>query len=331
MKAVPSVFRYEEVPDPHCGPGDVLIKVATISIEGGDTFARWRGALATRPHIVGYQAAGEIIEVGLRCRISRLISASSPSISGVRMRRCAACRRNAWPIPDALDARMAAAIPIGFATAHDGLFEFGRLKPGETVLVQAGVSGVGIAAIQLAQRAGARVLATVSSNDRLERLMRLELGLDHGINYAGEDVARAVKRLTGGKGADHVIDPVGGATRQSSIAALAYRGRVSLIGAAGRPPPRWMQAPLSAAAVRFPESCSPPKSRPIASMTTSSASFARRRRERSRWLSTAAFRRRGRCCSGMRRKPSSRSGGLADSRVCLKYRQCYSKLCSFFR
>jgi NADPH:quinone reductase-like Zn-dependent oxidoreductase len=240
--------------------------------------------------------------------------------------------RNAWPIPDALDARMAAAIPIGFATAHDGLFEFGRLKPGETLLVQAGVSGVGIAVIQLAQRAGARVLATVSSNDRLERLMRLELGFDHGINYAAEDVARAVKRLTGGKGADHVIDPVGGATRQSSIAALAYRGRVSLIGAAGRPPPRWMQAPLSAAAVRFPESCSPPKSRPTASMSTSSASFARRRKERSGWLSTAAFRspRPLLLMHGVESRQARRAG-LADSRVCLKYRQCYSKLCSFSR
>jgi NADPH:quinone reductase len=233
----PSVFRYEDVPDPDCGPGDVLIKVAAISIEGGDTLARARGALATRPHIVGYQAAGEIVQVG--AEVSHLAPGERVVTidlhgSHAALRRVPA--RNAWPIPDALDTRAAAAIPIGFATAHDGLFEFGRLKSGETVLVQAGASGVGIAAIQLAHRAGARVLATASSDDRLDRLMRLQLGLDHGINYAAEDVARAVKRLTDGKGADLVIDPVGGT--KSSIAALAHRGRVSLVGAAGRSPSR---------------------------------------------------------------------------------------------
>ncbi|HEV2551181.1 MAG TPA: zinc-binding alcohol dehydrogenase family protein [Stellaceae bacterium] len=233
----PNVFRYEEVPDPQCGPGDILIKVAAISIEGGDTLARWRGALAARPHIVGYQAAGEIIAVG--AEVTHLAAGQRVVTVDVRGSHAAlrsVPARNAWPTPDALDTRAAAAIPISFATAHDGLFEFGRLKPGETVLVQAGASGVGIAAIQLAHRAGARVLATASSDARLERLMRLELGLDHGINYAGEDVAPAVKRLTGGKGADLVIDPVGGGTLQSSIAALAYRGRVSLVGAAGRSP-----------------------------------------------------------------------------------------------
>jgi NADPH2:quinone reductase len=233
----PSVFRYEEVGDPECGPGDVLIKVAAISIEGGDTLARARGALAMLPHIVGYQAAGEIIQVG--AEVSHLAPGERVVTIDIRGSHAALRRvpaRNAWPIPGALDTRAAAAIPIGFATAHDGLFEFGRLKPGETVLVQAGASGVGIAAIQLAHRAGARVLATASSDDRLDRLMRLELGLDHGINYAAEDVARAVKRLTDGKGADLVIDPVGGATLESSIAALAYRGRVSLVGAAGRSP-----------------------------------------------------------------------------------------------
>jgi NADPH:quinone reductase len=234
----PSVFRYEDVPDPDCGPGDVLIKVAAISIEGGDTLARARGALATRPRIVGYQAAGEIVQVG--AEVSHLAPGERVVTidlhgSHAALRRVPA--RNAWPIPDALDTRAAAAIPIGFATAHDGLFEFGRLKSGETVLVQAGASGVGIAAIQLAHRAGARVLATASSDDRLDRLMRLQLGLDHGINYAAEDVARAVKR-TDGKGADLVIDPVGGTTLESSIAALAHRGRVSLVGAAGRSPSR---------------------------------------------------------------------------------------------
>jgi NADPH2:quinone reductase len=123
-------------------------------------------------------------------------------------------------------------IPVTFGTADDCLFEFGRLKAGQTVLVQAGAGGVGVAAIQLAKRAGAKVLATASSDARLEKLKAF--GLDHGINYRTENVVQAVMRLTDNKGVDLVVDPVGGSTLQSSILALGYRGRVSMVGVAGR-------------------------------------------------------------------------------------------------
>jgi NADPH2:quinone reductase len=129
-----------------------------------------------------------------------------------------------------MDVKEGAVIPVPFGTADDCLFEFGRLKKGETVLIQAGASGVGVAAIQLAKRAGARVLATASSDERLEQLK--PLGLDHGINYKREDVLAAVMKLTG-QGVDVVVDPVG-STLQTSIACLAPRGRVSLVGNAGR-------------------------------------------------------------------------------------------------
>jgi NADPH2:quinone reductase len=91
---------------------------------------------------------------------------------------------------------------------------------------------VGVAAIQLAKRAGARVLATASSDERLEKLK--PLGLDHGINYATQDVVQSVMRLTDNKGVNLVVDPVGGSTLQGSILSLAYRGRGSMVGAAGR-------------------------------------------------------------------------------------------------
>jgi NADPH2:quinone reductase len=103
------------------------------------------------------------------------------------------------------------------------------------VLVQAGAGGVGLATIQLAKAAGARpVIATASSDDRLERLR--EYGVDHGINYAREDVAAVVRELTDRRGVDLAVDPVGGRTLETSIAALAYRGRVSWVGRAGREP-----------------------------------------------------------------------------------------------
>ena len=229
----PEVFKYEEVPDPVCHPKGVVIRVEAVSIEGGDTLNRWRGPLLAKPHIVGYQAGGEIVEVGSEVdhlRIGQKVTTVFNSGSHAALRAVPA--RNAWPVPAGFDIKLASAIPVPFGTADDCLFEFGHLKAGETVLVQAGASGVGVAAIQLAKRAAATVLATASSDERLERLK--PLGADHGINYRREDVAKSVMKLTNKKGVDLVVDPVGGATLQSSIMSLAYRGRISMVGAAGR-------------------------------------------------------------------------------------------------
>lgn len=231
----PGVLKYEDVPDPVCHPKGVVIRVEAVSIEGGDTLNRFRGALASRPHIVGYQASGEIVEVGeqvTHLKVGQKVATTDAYGSHAELRAVPA--RNCWSVPDGFDVKLAAPIPVTFGTADDCLFEFGRLKAGETVLVQAGASGVGVAAIQLAKRAGATVLATASSDERLEALK--PLGLDHGINYRTEDVVQAVMRLTDKKGVNLVVDSVGGPTLQGSILSLAYRGRVSMVGAAGREP-----------------------------------------------------------------------------------------------
>jgi NADPH:quinone reductase len=138
----------------------------------------------------------------------------------------------AWKIPAGVATDEAACVPVPFGTADDCLFEFGRLQAGETALVHAGAGGVGIAAIQMAKRAGARVFATASSDDRLERLH--ELGLDEGINYVTHDFVAEARRLTDGRGVDVVVDSVGGTTLQGSIDVLAYRGRCVSVGDAGR-------------------------------------------------------------------------------------------------
>jgi NADPH2:quinone reductase len=231
----PDVLKYEDVPDPVCHPKGVIIRVLAVSIEGGDTLNRWGGPLVTTPHIVGYQASGEIIEVGsevTHLKVGQKVATVDGYGSHAELRPVPA--RNCWPIPDGLDPRLAAVIPVAFGTAHDCLFEFGRLKAGETVLVQAGASGVGLAAIQLAKAAGATVLATASSDERLDRLKAY--GLDHGINYRTDDVARAVMKITDKKGVNLVVDSVGGATLAGSLASLAYRGRCSMVGNAGREP-----------------------------------------------------------------------------------------------
>jgi NADPH2:quinone reductase len=232
----PEVLKYEDVADPECHRKGIVLRVEAVSIEGGDTLNRLGGALASSPHIVGYQASGEVIEVGeevTTIKVGDKVATTSAYGSHAELRAVAA--RSAWVLPPGMDVRQAAAIPVTFDTADDCLFEFGRMKKGEIVLIQAGASGVGVAAIQLAHRAGASmILATASSDERLEKLKAL--GLTHGINYQRDDVVSEVARLTDKHMADVIVDPVGGPTLQASILSLAYRGRVSMVGQAGREP-----------------------------------------------------------------------------------------------
>jgi NADPH2:quinone reductase len=223
----PEVLRYEDVPDPVVGAGDVLVEVAAISIEGGDTLNRLGGEMPAVPHIVGYQCAGTIVAIGDSVT-ERTVGQAVVCVmaSGSHAELVAVPVGSTWLVPDGLDVTLAACVPVAFGTADDCLFEFGGLQSGETVLIQAGAGGVGIAAIQLAKRAGATVLATASSSEKLERLH--ELGLDHGINYRDTDFADEARRLTDGRGVNLVLDSVG-TTLPGSIRSLAYRGRISMI------------------------------------------------------------------------------------------------------
>jgi len=237
----PEVFRYTDVPEPPVRAGGLLIDVAAIGIQGGDLINRREGRLTSVPHIVGYQASGVVREVGDGVEgfsvgqrvVAMMMQGSHAEVASVPARKT-------WAIPDSLGFEEAAAVPVEFGTADDCLFEFGRLQPGETVLVQAGSGGVGLCAIQLAKAAGATVLATSVDDGRLARLA--DYGLDHGIDYTTADVAAEVMRLTDGHGADLVVDPVGGRALETSIAAAAYRGRISWMGNAGgaaAPPNIW--------------------------------------------------------------------------------------------
>ena len=229
----PEVFQYEELPDPVVRAGGLLVDIKAIGIQGGDLLHRQGGILASTPHVVGYQAAGVVREVGEGVADFRAGQGVVFTMgNGSHASMAAIPARGAWAVPEGMSLQVAACIPIEFGTADDCLFEFGHLQAGETVLVQAGAGGVGLAAIQLAKRAGATVIATASSDDRLERLH--EYGMDHGINYATKDLAGETMRITGGHGADLVVDSVGGKVLEASINALAYRGRVSWVGNAGR-------------------------------------------------------------------------------------------------
>src|SRR5947208_9103250 len=231
----PEVFRYEDVPDPVCQPGGVLIDVKAISIEGGDVLNRAGGEMPSRPHTVGYQCAGMIREVGSQVTdrsVGQRVVCVMPF--GPPAAMVAVAGQQTFPVPDDLDLERAACIPVAYGTADECLFEFGHLKAGETVLIQAGAGGVGLAAIQLAKRAGATVLATASSDERLSRIA--PFGVDHGINYRDDGWVDAVRGATGGAGVNLVVDSVGGRVLVGSLQCLAYRGRCITVGQAGRDP-----------------------------------------------------------------------------------------------
>lgn len=229
----PDVLRYEDVPDPECADGGVVIDAEAISIEGGDLLARATSPPPETPYVVGYLSAGPVVEVGEGVEdraIGGRVVALSPAGSHAAMRAVPAVQT--WPIPDGLDAASAACVPVAFGTAQECLFTAGNLAEGQTVLVHAGAGGVGMAAIQLAKQAGATVISTASSDEKLERLK--SLGLDHGINYATESFVERTRELTDSRGIDLIIDSVGGQNLVDSIDALAYRGTLVSVGVAGR-------------------------------------------------------------------------------------------------
>lgn len=232
----PKVMRYEEVPDPHCGADEILIRVEAISVEGGDLLHRQSFPHPSWPHIVGYSAAGEILELGAEVqgfRVGQKVvtfgqSGSHAALRAVRKVHC-------WPLPPGLDVRTAAGIPAAFGTAHECLFEAGQLRAGQNVLIQGAAGGVGVAAVQLAMCAGAFVIGTAGSDVRLGKLR--EFGLDAGINYrTTPDFAAEVRRLTGGTGAHVTLDMAGGSAMKATVTSMATFGRLIIVGVAAREP-----------------------------------------------------------------------------------------------
>lgn len=229
----PEVFRYEDIPDPTCHPRGIVLRVEAVSIEGGDVLSRAGGMLATTPHVVGYQAAGTVVEVGEQVtdrQVGQRVVTTAPFGSHAELRSVPVS--SSWVIPDGLSTEDAATVPVPFGTADDCLFEFGHLQAGETVLIQGAGGGVGVAAVQLAKRAGATVIGTASQDEKLQALR--EYGLDHGVNYRTHELVAEVMRITEGRGCDLVVDPVGGDVLQGSMKCLAYRGRAITVGNASR-------------------------------------------------------------------------------------------------
>jgi NADPH:quinone reductase-like Zn-dependent oxidoreductase len=232
MAGEPHVLHYKDVNDPACPPDGVLIRVEAVSIEGGDLINRASTTPPAPGHILGYAAAGEVVAVGPQVHdrvVGQKVTSFGLHGSHAAMRAVQASKT--WLVPDGLSMPAAAALPISFGTAYHCLFTRGGLVEGETVLIQGGAGGVGLAAIQLAHQAGATVIATVSGRERAQRLAAL--GLTHAIDHRMSDVTEEVMRLTDGRGVNHVVDPVG-STLKCSLASLQPEGRLVFVGNAGR-------------------------------------------------------------------------------------------------
>lgn len=227
----PDVLHYRDLPLPVCGPDDVLVKIEAIALEGGDLINRATAAPEPQGTVPGYSAAGSIVAVGANVKDRHPGQrVATIALAGSHAQYRVAPAAWSWIIPDGLDVAAAAVIPVSFGTAARALFSRLNLKAGDTLLIQGGAGGVGIAAIQLAKARGARVLATLSGGERVGLLT--QLGLDVALDYRQQDIVAEVKRLTEGAGVDSVLDLVG-STLDQSLACLREWGTVVLAGNAG--------------------------------------------------------------------------------------------------
>lgn len=227
-----SVLRYEDVPDPEPSPQRVVVKVHAASINRGDLSRRqgtYGGGLTALPFTPGWEAAGTVEalsegEEGLTVG-DRVIAQMG---DGGYAERALVHPAGVYKMPDEMSFEKGCTIPVVFLTAWFALHKLCRLQANETVLIQAGGSGVGIAAIQIAKMAGARVITTAGSDEKCARC--LELGADHAINYRDKDFVPEVTRITEASGADAVLESVGGEVFDKSLAAMGRYGRLCTVG-----------------------------------------------------------------------------------------------------
>lgn len=253
------VLRYGEIDAPEVGAGQVRVAIKAVALNHLDVWVR-KGVASPKlplPHILGCDMAGVVEAVG-----AGVVGVQpgdqvvvNPGVSCGKCERCLSgqdnlCAQyqilgehrwggyaeyvvvpavNVLPKPQGLSWTDAASIPLTFLTAWQMVVDKLEVKPGQDVLVMAAGSGVGVAAIQIAKLYGARVIATASSDEKLARAR--ELGADEGVNYSSPDWFKEVRQLTGGKGADAVVDHTGAQYWEGVIKATAWGGRISLVGA----------------------------------------------------------------------------------------------------
>lgn len=230
----PEALVWDEVPDPEPGEGEVLVEVVAGAVNRADILQR-QGFYNPPPGASPYP--------GLEC--SGRITALGPGVTGwaVGDEVCALLSGGGYaqkvavpagqllPVPEGLDLRQAAALPEVTCTVWSNVFMIAHLRPGETLLVHGGSSGIGTMAIQLGKAVGARVAVTAGTREKLERCA--ELGADVLINYREQDFVAEVEKATDGAGADVILDNMGAKYLDRNVRALAVNGRLAIIGMQG--------------------------------------------------------------------------------------------------
>jgi putative PIG3 family NAD(P)H quinone oxidoreductase len=230
----PEVLGLGEVPDPEVGPGEVRIRAHATAVNRADVLQR-RGLYPPPPGaspILGLECAGLIETVGPEVTRWRAGDRVCALLSGGGYAEKVVCPAgHLLPVPERLDLQAAGAVAEVWLTAFDNIVIQGRLAAGEWLLVHGGGGGVGTAAIQLAHRVGARVAVTVGSRAKADRCRAA--GADAAIVYREQDFVAAMKEPTGGRGADVVLDIVGGSYLERNLQVLATDGRLVVIGLMG--------------------------------------------------------------------------------------------------
>ncbi len=223
----PEVLKLVERPVPQPGEGEILVRIRAAGINRPDVAQR-QGTYPPPPgasDILGLELAGEVVALGPNAtrfkegdRVMALVA------SGAYAEYAAVHETNALPVPAGLSWEEAGAVPETYFTVWTNVFERGGLKAGETLLLHGGTSGIGTTAIQLAKAFGAKVIATAGSADKCAACTRL--GADVAVNYREQDFVAAVKEATGGRGADMILDMVGGDYIPRNHEAAAQDGRI---------------------------------------------------------------------------------------------------------
>src|SRR5246127_847856 len=268
MKAVrihqfggPEVLTYEEVPDPQPRKDQVLVRVKACSLNHLDLWVRKGLPGVKLPHILGSDVAGEVVETGeyvtgfttgqrvivapihfcghcVKCLAGlqnqcREFTVLGNGVDGGNCELIAVPAANIIPFPESLDFNHAASVPLVFVTAWHMLVGLAGVRPGQTVLVLGGSSGVGIAAIQIAKMFHCRIITTAGDESKLEK--GRALGADYSINHYMQKISEEVRKITNKEGVDIVVEHVGAATWDESVRSLKSGGKLVTCGATTGP------------------------------------------------------------------------------------------------
>jgi NADPH:quinone reductase len=230
----PEVLRYEEVPTPAPGPGQVLVRIAAVGVNFVEVYQRTGLYPVKPPFIPGSEAAGVVDRVGEGVTgVTPGQRVASQSFAGAYAEYALASAERVVVLPDNVPDRVGAAVMLQGLTAHYLAHSTYRLSSGDTCLVHAAAGGTGLLLCQMARHAGARVIGTVSTEQKAD--LARAAGADEVIRYTTQDFVTETRRLTGGAGVQVVYDSVGKTTFLGSLDCLAHRGTMVLFGQSSGP------------------------------------------------------------------------------------------------